>query len=315
MENKKLLKYLLKDLSELDEMFSEKGKNSFDDFEMEYIQNRVTGAKRLVQLFFEHENDVPAEIKSDSAQHQKSDLKNEDLGQGRKEILINEKKSGIPAEEKITVINQTREKMQEVIAEVKATEIVIQQSVSEIESEEEKQQIVVEEEIPEIKIEEKIKLIENKFVAPEIVGANEQNRTLEEIPKQSFKMSFGAVQQELQLEEEEPVDIHNKRLGDSFLKEKSVNDLMSADFSNLEHKLSNRPVTSLQSAIGINDRFQYIRELFEGSADNFVKTVSDLDSMDDIKDAVNYLQTNFKWKKNETSLKFVNLIKRRFPNA
>ena len=123
-----------------------------------------------------------------------------------------------------------------------------------------------------------------------------------------------AVQQELKLEDEEPVDIHNKRLGDSFSKEKSVNDLMSDDISKLEHKLSNRPVTSLQSAIGINDRFQYIRELFEGSADNFVKTVADLDSMNDIKEAVNYLQSNFKWKKNETSLKFVSLIKRRFPN-
>ena len=34
----------------------------------------------------------------------------------------------------------------------------------------------------------------------------------------------------------------------------------------------------------------------------------------DLKEAVNYLQTHFKWKKNETSLKFVSLIKRRFPN-
>jgi hypothetical protein len=84
--------------------------------------------------------------------------------------------------------------------------------------------------------------------------------------------------------------------------------------SKLEHKLSNRPVSSIQSAIGINDRFQYIRELFEGSADNFVKAVSDLDSMNDIKEAVDYMQKNFKWKKNESSLKFVNLIKRRFPH-
>jgi hypothetical protein len=54
--------------------------------------------------------------------------------------------------------------------------------------------------------------------------------------------------------------------------------------------------------------------LFEGSADNFVKAVSDLDSMNDIKEAVDYMQKNFKWKKNESSLKFVNLIKRRFPH-
>ena len=139
-------------------------------------------------------------------------------------------------------------------------------------------------------------------------------KTENEVSVQEVRIQSVAVQQELQMDDEEPVDIHNKRLGDSFLKEKSVNDLMSDDFSKLEHKLSNRPVSSIQSAIGINDRFQYIRELFEGSADNFVKTVADLDSMNDIKEAVNYLQSNFKWKKNETSLKFVNLIKRRFPN-
>lgn len=51
MENKKLFKYLLKDLSELEEMFTEKDRNSFDELEMEFIQNRVFGAKKLVQMY------------------------------------------------------------------------------------------------------------------------------------------------------------------------------------------------------------------------------------------------------------------------
>ena len=66
--------------------------------------------------------------------------------------------------------------------------------------------------------------------------------------------------------------------------------------------------------VGINDRFQYIRELFDGSSDKYTEAVSSLDSMSNINEAVAYLQHNFKWKKNETSLKFVNLIKRRFAN-
>jgi hypothetical protein len=166
-------------------------------------------------------------------------------------------------------------------------------------------------------IEEKVIAIENKLTAPEIVMENEEKieeQILTETHLQNVQLHEEPVQKELQLEDEELVDIHNKRLGDSFLKEKSVNDIRSDDMSKLEHKLSNRPVSSIQSAIGINDRFQFIRELFEGSADNFVKAVTDLDSMKDMKEAVDYLQTNFKWKKNESSLKFVNLIKRRFPN-
>ena len=278
MENKKLLKYLLKDLSELDEMFAEKDKNCFDDFEMEFIQNRVAGAKRLVQLFFEHEKEKPAETMFDAPSHQKTELQNFDILKGKAEIKVEEK----------------------------TPEIIVEEKISEV---------FVEEKIHETSNMEKIQVVENEIAAPEIAKVPEvviHEKTLNELQK--VRTHSVAVQQELQMEDEEPVDIHNKRLGDSFLKEKSVNDLMSDDFSKLEHKLSNRPVSSIQSAIGINDRFQYIRELFEGSADNFVKTVADLDSMDDIKDAVNYLQTNFKWKKNETSLKFVNLIKRRFPN-
>lgn len=281
MENKKLLKYLLKDLSELEEMFTESGKNSFDDLEMEFIQNRVAGAKKLVQMFLEHENIEPVEGKTDSSFQHKSELQQIDSSSG---------KTGVWVEEVNTEIKSV-EKTIEITEKVKAPGIVIQESIPEM---------ITEVEMPE----------------PEIVKVNEveiQEQQVEEVPKQTAKIRPAAVQQELRLDDEEPADIHNKRLGDLFSKEKSVNDLLT-DASKLENKLSNRPVDNLQSAIGINDRFQYIRELFEGSADNFVKTVAELDSMDDIKDAVDYLQTNFKWKKNETSLKFVNLIKRRFPH-
>lgn len=118
---------------------------------------------------------------------------------------------------------------------------------------------------------------------------------------------------EVELEEEVTTEV-NQRLGDSFLKGKSVNDIIY-DQNKLEFKLSNRPVSSIRSAIGINDRFQYIRELFDGSSDKFAETVTSLDKMNSIYEAVTYLQQNFKWKKNETSLKFVNLVKRRFTHA
>lgn len=281
MENKKLLKYLLKDLSELEEMFTESGKNSFDDLEMEFIQNRVAGAKKLVQMFLEHENIIPAESNTDSSFQHKSELH---------QLDFSNEKTGVWIEEVNTEIKSV-EKTSEITEKVKAPGIVVHESIPEV---------LKEVEVPE----------------PEIVKVNEvkiQEQQVEEVPEQTAKMRPAAVQQELRLDDEEPADIQNKRLGDLFSKEKSVNDLLS-DSSKLENKLSNRPVDNLQSAIGINDRFQYIRELFEGSADNFVKTVAELDSMDDIKDAVDYLQTNFKWKKNETSLKFVNLIKRRFPH-
>ena len=296
MENKKLLSYLLNDLSELDELFAESGKNSFDNFEMEFIQNRISGSIRLIKLFIERENKIPAEINPE---------------------ILTDQNQKLPSSEPL--FNKVEEKITENIKEnpaIKTPGVWVEEKATKIFDQEVSRQIE-----PEIKASEKIiekeevTIVENNITAQEIVQETiEIEQQIVETQQQNLQFKSEAIQKELELEEDEPVDLHNKRLGDSFLKEKSVNDIRSDDMSKLEHKLSNRPLSSIQSAIGINDRFQYIRELFEGSADNFVKAVTELDSMNDMKEAVDYLQTNFKWKKNEASLKFVNLIKRRFPN-
>jgi hypothetical protein len=243
MENKKLLNFLLKDLNEIDELFSEKNTSEFDQLELEFIQTRLRGAIKLVQIFSDRET-------SDSGQEMK--IENQHV----------------------------HETIQEKVME---KEIIVEsQNISE--------KTVVKKE-PESVQEEK----------PEI--AKQAAETLKEAIEELNDVEL----------EEEINESADKRLGDVFAKEKSINDLL-ADTNKLEKVLSNRPVKSIQSAIGINDRFQYIRELFEGKADDFVKTVDELDGMESLADAVQFLQVNYKWKKNETSLKFVNLIKRRFLN-
>jgi len=307
MENKKLLKYLLKDLGELEEMFAEKDRNNFDDLEMEFIQNRVAGAKKLVQMYLEHESVIKAETQNDSISGQKPEMQPIDFSGGKTGIWV----------EEINRETEIVEKKPEITVKMHVPGVVVAESVAEVTVSKKNQEIEVEKEFIEPVVEPVTKKFENEFDNQELTGITVveiREKPVEEVQKQDEKMSSVAVQQELQLEEDESIDIQNKRLGDLFSKEKSVNDIMSEENLKLGQKLSNMPVTSLHAAIGINDRFQYIRELFEGSVDNFVKTVADLDSMNDIKDAVSYLQTNFKWKKNETSLKFVNLIKRRFPH-
>ena len=261
MENKKLLKFLLKDLIELDELISEKKENSFDEMEMEFLQTRVSGAKRMIQILHDRE-DLPVN--------------------------------------KVDTITEPEVKDEEQFAEeiieepVKKTPVV--EEIAESEPEEE-----VEEIINKSEIKEPVEPEELEPVAEAELVKEEQEPETEE-------------KHEVELQEEKVVDEANHRLGDSFSKEKSVNDLIDAESSNLEHKLSNRPVESIKKSIGINDRFQYIRELFEGNAEKFVNAVTELDEKKDINEAVDYLKKNFEWKKNETSLKFVNLVKRRFSN-
>jgi hypothetical protein len=274
MENKKLVKILLKDMAELEEMIAEaKTKGDFDALEMEIIHTRTKSILQLLQLLNGME---PAGV--------------------------------VP---KMPAPKETEIKPQKPKTPIYAEPEIKEEPIPE---KEEKMQV---DEVPEIKVEKgEEESREEIEVKKEDVAEKQAIQEETKIEKEEFvekeKPVTENMSNDVELEEEELIEA-NQRLGDSFLKGKSVNDILT-DQNKLEFKLSNRPVVSIQSAIGINDRFQYIRELFDGSTEKFAQTVTDLDSMNNINEAVKYLQKNFKWKKNETSLKFVNLIKRRFPN-
>lgn len=275
MDNKKLLNFLLKDLIELDELFADKRTGDFNELEMEFLQTRITGAKKLVQILSERE----------------------------------ESQLQAPKEPELS-----RETTEEVLA------VNNQPSIEHLSQEKPKEEAEIElpAETPHTPKVEEVRQPEKAVptVATEETTVYEQDadKNAEEGQKDVVEAYEEVDLDEMELEDEDPAESPNKRLSDVFLKEKSVNDTVDGGIGKLEHKLSNRPVPSIQTAIGINDRFQYIRELFDGKPDEFAKTVAELDSKNNIKEAVNYLQQNFKWKKNEASLKFVNLVKRRFTN-
>ena len=101
-----------------------------------------------------------------------------------------------------------------------------------------------------------------------------------------------------------------KTVTDQFVS-KSLNDLLTAS-NKLDHRFASSPIAKLENAIGLNDRFQYIRELFENDADLFRATISKLDRMHTIEEAIEHLDTKFNWEKTDTSLQFMHLVKRRF---
>lgn len=288
MENKKLLSYLLKDLEELDEIFSEKTGFTFDEMEIEFIQTRIKGARKLVQKYIEAKEEVVVQKYFTTVEEVKNGAKKTGTWE---EIAVKQE----------PVVTRTEPIKETVAKEVPKPE-------------------------PVIKTPEPEKPVKQPLSAPGVIVkeiVNYVDETIEDIDNEEFdpvesepvKPFVPAFEhQELKLEDKPEENSGTRRLGDSFTKDRSLNDFITDDSMKLEHKLSNMPVSSLQSAIGINDRFQYIRELFDGNSDLYNETVVKLDSMNEIKDAVVYLQNNFKWKKTEISLKFVNLLKRRFPN-
>lgn len=298
MENKKLLKFLFKDIAEVEELFIEKGSEGFDEYEIEFIQSRFKGAKQVIQILSEKEKKLVNRIRPRPLQEEGKSVEPQS-----NVVEPKEKKQSSPQledEPKGKIKLQSELKVEEKDSLKSLSEF--EEELKEVEQPPMNEKVVeVEEEVSNVIVEESTK------VQKEVIGEKEIEQPIEE-------ELVAEKTEEVQLNEEEVKDEANHRLGDSFSKEKSVNEVLAGDSNKLEHKISNSPVASIKAAIGINDRYQYIRELFEGNADTFSKAVSELDELNSINEAVTYLQQNYKWKKNDTSLKFVSLIKRRFPN-
>jgi hypothetical protein len=268
-------------MSELEELIADvKSQGTFDALEMDFIHTRAKGLMQLIQLLKVDENS------------------------GNGELAIND--------EKLEEIKETVSDIQEEVVEK------VEERAEKLEEEmpvEKKESLSVEGKNGKLdtKVDDSVKIPKEKTHETEEEKKVEEKVEIEQTEDKKEELTSNNEDDDEMLDEEEEKTEANSRLGDSFLKGKSVNDLLT-DQNKLEFKLSNRPVSSIKSAIGINDRFQYIRELFDGNADNFVNTVDQLDSKENMKQAVDYLRENFKWKKSETSLKFVNLVKRRFQN-
>ena len=109
---------------------------------------------------------------------------------------------------------------------------------------------------------------------------------------------------------EEPL-IGEKIENEPTQKAQSLNDTIGEQKSP-ESTITSGSITSLRAAIGLNDRFLFIREIFGNNTDKYNTIIDHLDKLETIQQAVDYLKANLTLQKNETSMKFVDLLKRRF---
>ena len=94
-------------------------------------------------------------------------------------------------------------------------------------------------------------------------------------------------------------------LNDMLAGQKSTNDVSS--------RIGLKPISDIKAAIGIGDRFLYIRELFAGNNDTFEETIVYLNSLQSFEDAYNHLSSTFKWDETQQTVSsFLNVVKRRY---
>ena len=73
------------------------------------------------------------------------------------------------------------------------------------------------------------------------------------------------------------------------------------------------PLSDISSAIGLNDRFLFTRELFGSNPKLFFETLQEINRAGSLDSALNYLQENFSWDpESEAVAAFLLLVRRRY---
>ena len=153
--------------------------------------------------------------------------------------------------------------------------------------------------------------IENK---PQAVLIETEIRKTEEnidVKIESPKQSVEHISHTTKVEEKRNIigeQVHTEK--------KFVSDVLAQYVNNydISRKLQEKPIKDLFTAIGLNDKFLYIRELFNNDSDSYTRTIEAINRLNGFNEAVKYIDSSFKWdfEKHEVQ-KFLELVRRRHP--
>jgi hypothetical protein len=80
-------------------------------------------------------------------------------------------------------------------------------------------------------------------------------------------------------------------------------------------RLKGKPVTSLTEAIGINDKFLFIREIFDGNKEVYSQAISKLDKVENLDDAVAIIMSYTGEKpENEAVTQLIDIVRLKLPD-
>ena len=82
---------------------------------------------------------------------------------------------------------------------------------------------------------------------------------------------------------------------------------------NLSKKYQTKPIKDISSAISLNDKFLYIKELFNNDGNLYKQTIELLNNSGDFNSAIKYLDEHFQWDFNDFQVqKIIELVHRRY---
>lgn len=83
--------------------------------------------------------------------------------------------------------------------------------------------------------------------------------------------------------------------------------------NNLSTRMQSRPIGDLAKAIGLNDKFLFIRELFNGDKEKYHEAIQIINEMPTYEEAESYINERFDWDEEQPEVeKFMDLVRRKF---
>lgn len=157
---------------------------------------------------------------------------------------------------------------------------------------------------------------------------NEVEELEEEDNLEDYSEEFEPASQEEAEEEieevtsskEPEVEEPQPQIGSSSSDDKeSLNDKISklSKSDSLASKLQNQPIQNLKTAIGLNERFLFANELFQGDGAEYQRAIEEFNHLASMDDAVRLIehkyQPNYKWDfDNHTVQNFIHYLQRRY---
>jgi hypothetical protein len=199
-----------------------------------------------------------------------------------------------------TVVTETVNKMPE-------NPILIEKQEEQIQIEEKHESVVefVDDSPIEEEVQEPVVVAETVIEKPEVTQETPIEKTQERKPVPQQQNLFAT-------NNSNGVKTIGEQLGQN---KTSLNERLSSTNTpnDVASKIGQKPINDIKAAIGIGDRFLYIRELFNGNNDDFEQTIQHLNSFTNFNQAQEYLNNNYAWDNNqETVANFINVVKRRY---
>jgi len=176
-----------------------------------------------------------------------------------------------------------------------------------IENQKEEISTIVEKQDKESKLKEEPKLEEEKQDEKNSSVESEELKNDNRIHEPEFIIET-ASKEEVKTEEEDHEPIEEEKyekqnshspeiVADKFQSKKFIHDDIAKKNikKDVSTKMQSKPINDINSAIGLNDKFIFIRELFENNKEQYHETIQILNNFDSFENAVSFLDENFEW--------------------